>query len=300
MLIDRRKGWGLAAFGMLLVSTDSYFIRLSKLDGWDMAFLAACASLPVYLLLQRVVEGGQPVAAFRQFRRGLLIVGTLSGISQVSFVLAVTKTDVANVVVIVASAPIIAAVTGRVMLGERTSRRVWVAILITIVGVVIVVSGSIGGSNLIGDFLALVAILAFSINMNVWRLYSDMSRYVGLAISAGVTMLAAVWFIENPFGHDARAYLSVACMGLLFNPLGRLCHTNAPRFVPAAEVGLFIPVETLAATTWAWVAFDEKPVTATFIGGGIVILGMIFGTLGRASANPTIESAQATVGTDPV
>ncbi len=291
MLDDRRKGWGLAALGMLLVSTDSYFIRLSELNAWNVAFLVSCFSLPVQLLFQRVVEGGRPIAAFRRYRRGLLIVGTLSGISQISFIGAVTRTDVSNVVVIVAAAPVIAAVVGRVMLGERTSRQVWTAILITIAGVVIVVSGSIGEPNLTGDFLAVLAIVAFAINMNVWRLYSDMSRFVGLALSAFVTGGIAVWFIDNPFSHDLRAYFSVTCMGLLFNPLGRISHTNAPRFVPAAEVALFIPVETLAATTWAWIAFDEQPVTATFIGGAIVIAGMVVGTLGRATGAPARETA---------
>ncbi len=290
MLINRRKGWGLAALGMLLVSTDSYFVRLSELNGWNAAFLVACLSLPVQLLVQRVVEGGRPVAAFRKYRRGLVTVGILSGISQVAFISAVTKTSVSNVVVIVAAAPIIAAIVGRIMLGERTSRQVWVAILVTIVGVVIVVSGSVGEPNLTGDFLAVLAIVSFAININVWRLYSDMSRFVGLACAAFVTGLISVWFIDNPFGHDVRAYFAIACMGILFNPLGRIAHTNAPRFVPAAEVALFIPVETLAATAWAWMAFNEKPVAATFIGGAVVIAGMIVGTLGRASATTTPET----------
>ena len=284
MLIDRRKGWGLAALGMLLVSTDSYFIRLSELNGWNVAFLVGCLTLPVQVVVQRVVEGGKPLKAFRQHRRALLVAGTLSAISQMSFISAVTKTSVSNVVVIVAAAPVIAAVVGRIMLGERTSRQVWGAILITIAGVLIVVSGSVGESNLIGDFLALVAIVCFAINMNVWRRHSDMSRFVGLGLSAAITIVITVWFIDNPFGHDPRAYFSVACMGLLFNPMGRIAHTSAPRFAPAAEIALFMPVETLAATTWAWIAFNEKPVTATFIGGGIVILGMIVGTYGRASA----------------
>jgi len=304
MLIDRRKGWGLAALGMLLVSTDSYFVRLSELNGWNVTFLVACLSLPVQLIAQRVIEGGKPLAAFRQHRRGLLIVGTLSAVSQVSFISAVTKTSVSNVVVIVAAAPVIAAIVGRIMLGERTSRQVWVAILITIAGVLIVVSGSVGESNLTGDFFALIAIVCFSINMNVWRRYSDMSRFVGLALAAMIAIVITVWFIDNPFGHDSRAYFSVACMGLLFNPMGRIAHTSAPRFAPAAEIALFMPVETLAATAWAWIAFNEKPVTATFIGGGIVIFGMMVGTLGRASApsgpgRETVSYDEVTLGTGP-
>ncbi len=280
MMVGRHRGWGLAALGMLLVSTDSYFIRLSELDGWTVAFLVSVGSLPVQIGLQRLLEGGQPLTVFRRSPRGLLTVGVLSGVSQLCFVIAVTRTDIANVVVIVASAPIAAAIVGRLFFGERTSRRVWTAIFITVIGVVIVVLGSVGEPNLTGDLLAMGAVLCFSINMNVWRHYRDQSRYVGLAIAAAATILFSVGFAD-PFGHSAKAYLACAGMGLVFNPAGRLCHTSAPRYAPAAEVALFTPVETFAATTWAWIAFGDQPLARTFIGGAVVLIGLLYGTMNR-------------------
>ncbi|MEM9468408.1 MAG: DMT family transporter [Actinomycetota bacterium] len=280
MFEGRKRGWALAALGMLLVSTDSFFVRLADVDGWTIAFLISALSLPLQLVLQRLLDGGNPIARFRESPRGLATVGVLSGISQVCFVTAVTRTDVANVVVIVASSPIMAAVVGRVFFGERTSRRTWIAILITVVGVVIVVSSSVGEPNLVGDLLAMVAVLAFSINMNVWRRYKTQSRFVGLALAASVTILISVWFAD-PFGHDARVYLAAIGMGLVFNPLGRLCHTTAPRYAPASEVALFTPVETLAATTWAWIAFSEQPPVQTFVGGAVILAGLLYGTVRR-------------------
>ena len=280
MLEGRQRGWALAALGMLLVSTDSFFVRLSETDGWTMAFLVASLSLPLQLGLQRVFDGGRPVARFWESPRGLVTVGVLSGISQVCFITAVTRTDVANVVVIVASSPIMAAIVGRIVYGERTSRRVWTAILITVCGVAIVVSASIGEPNLTGDLLALAAVLAFSVNVNVWRRHRDQSRFVGLAIAAGATLLISVWFAD-PFGQDARVYLAAAGMGLVFNPLGRLCHTSAPRYAPASEVALFTPIETLAASAWAWIAFSEQPPAQTFLGGAVILAGLLYGTTGR-------------------
>ena len=278
--LDRRRtGWGLAALGMLLVSTDSFFVRLSELDGWDVTFLVAALSLPLQLTLQQVFDGGRPLEKFLRFPRGLLAVGALSAGSQTTFVLAVTKTDVANVVVIVAASPIIAAAVGRLVFGERTSGRVWAGIAVTVVGVLIVVSGSLGEPSLQGDLLAVAAIVCFAVSINIWRRYREASRFVGLALSAAGALVVSAFFAENPLGHDARAYFSVACMGLAFNPLGRLCHTSAPRFAPSSEVALFTPVETLAATTWAWVAFGESPEAATFAGGAVVIAGMLYGTV---------------------
>ncbi|MEM8705617.1 MAG: EamA family transporter [Actinomycetota bacterium] len=280
MLEGRQRGWALAALGMLLVSTDSYFVRLADIDGWSMAFMVSCLSLPLQLVLQRFLEGGDVVGKFRASPRGLATVGLLSGVSQICFIIAITRTDVANVVVIVASSPIIAAVVGRIFFGERTNRRTWIAIGITVCGVLIVVSSSIGSPNLVGDLLALAAVSAFAINMNVWRRYKTQSRFVGLSIAASVTIVISVWFAD-PFGHSATVYLAVIGMGLIFNPLGRLCHTSAPRHAPASEVALFTPVETLAASAWAWIAFSEQPTAQTFLGGFVIFLGLLYGTAGR-------------------
>jgi drug/metabolite transporter (DMT)-like permease len=53
-----------------------------------------------------------------------------------------------------------------------------------------------------------------------------------------------------------------------------MLYSAAPRYVPTAEVALFAPVETVAATIWAWLAFAEVPATQTVI-GGIIVLGAI-------------------------
>ena len=78
---------------MLLVSTDSYFVRLADIDGWSMAFMVSCLSLPLQLVLQRVVEGGDVIGKFRDSPRGLATVGLLSGVSQICFIIAITRTD---------------------------------------------------------------------------------------------------------------------------------------------------------------------------------------------------------------
>lgn len=280
MIEGRRRGWALAALGMLLVSTDSFFVRLADTDPWSIACIVSVFSLVVQLYLQRRIERGRAIERFRAFPKGLLTVGILSGFSQIFFIGALTHTDVANVVVIVAASPILAAVIGWAFFGERTDRRVWVAILITLGGVLVVVSSSIGSPHLTGDLLAVGAITAFATNMNVWRRFPAQSRFVGLSIAASVTFLLSVWF-ASPFEQGARVYLACAGMGLLFNPLGRLCHTSAPRHAPAAEVALFTPVETIAASAWAWIFFNEQPPTQTFVGAAIISVGLVVGTMAR-------------------
>lgn len=291
---DRQLGWGLAAGGMLLVSTDSLFVRLAEAGPWDIALLVAVFSLPVYLLLNRRLETIGPVEAVRAAPGPLLAVAALAGLSQLSFIAAITRTEVANAVVIVAAAPIVAALVARFTIGERTSRQVWFAIAVTAAGIGIVVSGSLGEPNLDGDLLAVLAIVSFAFSLTIWRRHPDLSRYVGLALASALTIVATIG-LADPFGLDRRTYLAAAAMGLVFSPAGRIAHSSAPRFAPAAEVALFAPVETVAATAWAWLAFAEPPSGTAVVGGVVVVGGVLLGTVatsaGPKGAEPTIVSS---------
>ncbi|MDG2025868.1 MAG: DMT family transporter [Acidimicrobiales bacterium] len=281
----RRRGWVFAAFGMLLVSTDSFWVRWSEEDSWTIAFWVAIFSLVLYSAMGVVTKEPTPVAAFRAAGWPLLAVAIGATVSQLAFITALTRTSVANVVVIVAAAPVLAALVGWVFLREPTSRRVWVAIVVTVVGVLVIVVRSLGDPTLDGVLFALLAILAFATNMNLWRRWPAMSRLVGLSTAAAfvaiVSLIAGV-----DFGIDGRALFAFVGMGLVFNPIGRLFHTHAPRYVPASEVAMFTPIETVAAPIWAWVGFSEVPEVWTVVGGVIVISGMLYGTLGRPTPDP--------------
>ena len=282
VLDNRRLGWALAAAGMLLVSTDSFFIRLAEADAVDIAFLTSACSLPVFLILLRVVEGAGPRQWGPMLRAdgpALAVVAALGAVSQVAFISAVTRTAVANVVAIVAAAPIAAALTAWLILGERTRRQVWFAITITSAGIGLVVGGSVGQPTLDGDLLAVVAILAFAMSITVWRRRPELSRYLGLALNAVVVLVVTAPFTSLP-SLEPRTYGAAAAMGLVFSPAGRIAHSSAPRFAPASEVALFAPVETVAATLWAWLAFAEEPPPATLIGAAIIIAGVLVGTVG--------------------
>ena len=283
---QRPLGWLLAAVGMLAVSTDSLFVRLSEAEAVDIAFWVSCGALVVYSTLGRLLDRRPPMESLRHHRMPLAGVGVLAAVSQLTFITAITQTRVANVVAIVASAPLLAALCARVALGERITRRVAVAIATTMAGIAAIVSSSLGQPTLTGDLLALAAVAAFAVNMTIWRRHPDMSRRAGLSISA-VLVILVTGFVASPFSLEARAYLSIAAMGLCFNPLGRLAHTNAPRFAPVSEVALFTPIETVAGTVWAALFLSELPRPAAVVGAVVVVAGVFYGTIASGSARTT-------------
>lgn len=288
----RRLGWLLAGVGMLAVSTDSLWVRLSEAPAVDVAFWVACGALVVYSTFGRWLDRRPTLESLRLHRLPLAAVGVLSAISQLTFITAITQTRVANVVAIVAASPLLAAGCARLALGERITRRVAVAIAMTVAGIAVIVSSSVGQPTLKGDLLALTAVTAFAINMTIWRRYPDMSRRAGLSVSA-VIVIAATSFVASPFSLDTRAALAIAAMGLCFNPLGRLAHSNAPRFAPVSEVALFTPIETVAGTIWAALFLAELPRPAAVLGAVVVLAGVFYGTVASSRAKMPNASAGA-------
>ena len=263
---------------MLSVSTDSLWIRLSEADAVDVSFWVACCSVPLYTALSHRVDGCWPLEAFRRHPWQQLVIGVLTGGSQLCFVIAVTQTRVANVVAIVAAVPLMAAVCAWIWLRERINRTMAIAIAITMAGIGAIVSSSVGEPTLTGDLLGVVAILGFAVSLTMWRRYPDMSRLVGLSIGGMMTVVALV-YSASPLSLDARAYLSIAAMGLVFNPFGRLALSSAPRYAPVADVALFAPIETVAGTVWAAAFFNELPRPVAAVGAVIVLIGVFYGTI---------------------
>ena len=281
----RPLGLLLAFTGMFLVSTDALLVRVaerdSAVDGWTIACMVGLFSSPVAWSLAVRNIGRDFGHELVRWRRPLLVTGLLGAVGTTSFLTAVTLTATSNVVAIIASGPIFAAALARIALHERTSMRTWRAIGLTLIGIVVIVGGSMASGGIAGDLIALLAIMVFAVNLVLWRKYPDLPRTLVVAVTATCTfLLTAVPADTNLL--DRRALLATLAMGGLFGPIARLCMSTATRHAPPAEVSLFTPVETVAASLWVWLWFDEVPATPTFIGGVIVVASVFYGLTGPA------------------
>ncbi len=281
----RPLGLLLAFTGMFLVSSDSLLVRVaerdSEVDGWTIAFMVGLFSSPVAWSLAASSLGRTTVATVVRWRGTLLLTGLLGAASTTAFLTAVTLTAASNVVAIIAAGPIFAALLSRLALHEDTSARTWRAIGATVVGIAVIVGGSMTGGGVGGDLLALVAIGGFSINLVIWRRHPDLPRTLVVAATATCTVVVTAVPADVSL-LDQRALIATLLMGGFFGPVARLCMSTATRHAQAAEVSLFTPVETVAASLWVWLWFDEVPATPTFIGGAIVVVAVSYGLTGPA------------------
>ena len=272
----RPFGLFLSASGMFIVSTDSLFTRVARIDGWTIAFFVGLFSFPSISIIVWKTLGKTVAREINAYKWPLLLSSALAAIGTTAFIQAVTRTAVANVVTIVAGAPIFAGLIAKFAIGEKTSGRIWKAISGTFIGILIIVSGSLTTGGLDGDLMALLAILVFSTNLVIWRHYKEMSRTLVVLIAPIFIMLFT--FIPDQFDAlDKRALLCTLGMGLFVGPIARLCMVSATRHASAAEVSMFTPVETIFASLWVWLWFEEVPEITTFIGGFLVLISVFYG-----------------------
>ena len=272
----RPFGLFLSASGMFIVSTDSLFTRVARIDGWTIAFFVGLFTIPSISIIVWKTLGKTVAREINAYKWPLLLSSALAAIGTTAFIQAVTRTAVANVVTIIAGAPIFAGLIAKFAIGEKTSGKIWKAIGGTFIGILIIVSGSLTTGGLDGDLMALLAILVFSTNLVIWRHYKEMSRTLVVLIAPIFIMLFT--FIPAQFDAlDQRALLCTLGMGLFVGPIARLCMVSATRHATAAEVSMFTPVETIFASLWVWLWFDEVPEITTFIGGFLVLSSVFYG-----------------------
>ena len=265
------RGYAWVGGGVAIISADSLLIRLSRVSGFDVAFARGVGVLFFMLVTLAMF----PVAVPRGRERALLLFAGLGmGVSNMLFPLAVTMTSVANVLVIISATPLLAAILGWILLRERPSSRTMAAIICAMIGVAVVVHGSIGAGALTGDLLACAAALCISVNLVLLRGAPDVSRRQVMVVSGSVTALLSL-LQAHPLALPAESLPWLLLLGLLVMPVSLLMITTGTRYLPAAEVALLLLLETLLGPFLVWLVLGEVPPVATFVGGGIIVVSLI-------------------------
>lgn len=268
---DSARGLLLVTSGIALLSFDGLLVRLAQADGWSIAFwrgLLMCLALGVFSLSARKRSSvlAQPLASAGS--------ALLLALTSIFFVLAIVHTQVANVVVILCTAPLFAALLSRCFLGERVALRTWLAIGVAALGIVLVFAGAFSTSDLAGNGYALLSSAAVGANLTLLRRYPALERMPLIALGGLLAALIA-WPNARPFELETQSYWAMALMGLLQMPLATLLINNATRYLPSAEVALFYLLESVLGTLWVWYFLQETPASATLYGGALVLVTLL-------------------------
>ena len=186
-------------------------------------------------------------------------------------------TSVANVTVIYATSPFLAAGIAWWMLRERLKPRTMIAGLVSLAGVGVIVAGSIGGGHILGDLLAIGMTVSFAFIIVIPRVRQDLPLLPTTIVSAFATTLIFAPF-SAPLTLDLHNWSVLAGYGLTNFAVALFLFVYGARRIASAEAALIGTLEIAFAPLWVWLLFAERPADATFIGGAIVFAVVLWHT----------------------
>ena len=270
-LSDQQKGSFLAFVAVMFITPDSLFIRLSNVDTWGLVFYRGMIPFFTVLIGMLIVyKSNFFKMLFNSGYHGLIFITTFS-ITNITFVVSIQNTNVANTLVMIAMAPMLSAILGAIFLKEIPDRKTWIAIGVTFLAAVYIFYDSLQLGNVYGDILGFITGLGLAINAVTIRSAKKKNLLPAAVVGKLCVAIFAMFFIETYSLVDRDLFIiplmSIMCVAIPF-----VLVTIAPRFIPAEEVNLFFLLETIIGPFLVWMVIKEQPSIETIQGGMVIIL----------------------------
>ncbi len=268
---DQHKGSLLAFIGVLFITPDSLLIRLSNLETWGLLFYRGL--IPFFVVLIGLLFFYRTKffdALFNIGYVGIFYVISFS-MCNITFIISIQNTNVANTLIMVAMAPMLSAVLATVFLKEKTNIKTWIAIFITFFSVAFIFYDSLKLGNILGDIFGFITALGLAINANLARYAKDRDLVPSAVLGKLCVAIFAFFFVEN-FELVETDLIIIPIMCIMCVAIPFVLVTIAPRFISAPEVNLFFLLEVIIGPIWVWLIINEKPSIETIIGGFVILI----------------------------
>jgi drug/metabolite transporter (DMT)-like permease len=273
MLVAATLMWSIAG----VVSRHLEAARSFEVTFWRSAFNAL--ALVVMLSWMR-----GPAVLWQSLRNGgraLWVSGVCWSVMFTAFMVALTLTSVANVLVTMAIGPLLTALLARVWLGHRLAARTWAAIGLAGLGIAWMYGHEVSAGDprhLLGMAVALAVPVAAAVN---WTLLQKLKNQAG----GGADMLPAVLVgalisalatlpLALPMAASARDVSLLALLGVVQLAIPCLMAVAVARVLPGPEISLLALLEVVFGVAWAWLGANEAPSVAVLSGGAVVLLAL--------------------------
>ena len=269
-LTDQQKGSLLAFVAVMFITPDSLFIRLSNVDTWGLVFYRGIIPFMTVLLGMLIIyKLNFFKILFTSGYHGIFYVITFS-VTNITFVVSIQNTNVANTLVMIATAPMLSAILGAIFLKEPPDKKTWISIIITFLAIIYIFYDSLKLGNFYGDVLGFVTAIGLAVGAVIIRSAKNKNLVPAAVVGKLFVATFALLFIES-FVLVGKDLLIVPLMCILCVAIPFVLVTIAPRFIPAAEVNLFFLLETIIGPIWVWLIIKEQPSLETLQGGLIII-----------------------------
>ena len=254
--------------------------HLDSARSFEVTFWRSAFTVPALLVLLIGLRGGRTLwRSLREGGRTLWLSALCWAVMFTAFMLAITLTTVANVLVTMAIAPLLTALMARLVLGHRLAARTWSAIIVAGIGIAWMYAREVSTADarqLLGTGVALGVPLAAAVNWTVIQ-HSRSRANVDLlpAVLIGALMSAiATLPLALPFAASTHDLGLLALLGVVQLAIPCLMAVAAARHLSAPEASLLSLLEVVFGVAWAWLGANEAPASHVLI-GGVIVLGAL-------------------------
>jgi len=275
----------------LAVSWASIIIRLAEADPIATAFyrMAFAVIMLAPFSLPGLVSQLKKLASLE---KGLMVLsGVLLGFHFASWITSLKYTTISNSVVMVSTHPFFVALMEAGFLKEKISRRTVIGMVLAFVGMFIIARSdfNLSGDHLLGDILALIGAFTAGCYLMVGRRIRqklDNRHYVFpvYAIAALTLLVISIPYKSPLINYPAKSWICFVLLALIPTIMGHTLYNYLLKYIRAHLVAITILGEPIGATIFAAAIFTEIPPAATYI-GGVLILGGILLALSRRRPN---------------
>ena len=272
-LNNQKTGIFYLLISAVLFSFVGIFVKGVEASSWDVIYWRA-----LFGVIFVVIWYGFRLQLGKQLRLRMsgISIALLAVICTTAFLSSFKFTSIANVAMIYAVTPLMSGFLGWVILREHISKQDLIASIFAIIGVAVVVNGSVGQINIYGDGLAIVMAVTLALIIVLFRKYPDTPSGGVNILSCGILVLMCS-FIGTPFSVPLHEIVILAFFGLLFVTAYITLQEGAKILSPTLTALLSI-LETPLAPIWAWLILSEIPVLSTIVGGSIVLIAALIAT----------------------
>ena len=267
---DQKKGMVMAFTAVMFITPDSLFIRLASINSWNLIFYRGFIPFSVvfvgllliykFKFIKELVSNGWHGVAY----------ALIFTITNITFVISIENTNVANTLIMIALAPMLSAVLSFIFLKETPDKKTWLAIIITTLAVIYIFYDALDAGDILGNALGLLTALGLAVGAVIIRSKKKISLVPSAMVGKLLVALTAFYFADNLNLKD-NDLIIVPLMCIMCVAIPFVLVTLAPRYITAAEVNLFFLLETILGPIWVWLVIKEQPSTETIVGGIVII-----------------------------
>ena len=258
--------------------------QLESAQSFEITFWRSLFTFLSLLVLLPLTQGRDVFKGMRQGGVSLWLSGVCWSVMFTAFMLALTMTTVANVLITMAMGPFFTALVARVVLGQRIDVRTALAIVMAALGIAWMFGAEVATQGWLGFVVALCVPLAAAVNWTVVQRAAVRGLSVDLApgVLIGATISCLVTLpMSMPFQAVATDVAWLALLGLVQLAIPCLLSVACARVLKAPEVSLLALLEVVFGIFLAWWGAGEEP-SSSVLSGGLLVLGALLAHQGLA------------------